>query len=364
MVNATHQQRFFGLDALRGISAFAVVLFHYTYGYDNGYETIADNKFYFKYGYLGVNLFFMISGFVIAMTLEKTKDSKTFITSRLSRLYPAYWAAIIITVLLTALIAAPIQRNMYNATEVMVNFTMLQAFLKVKHVSGSYWTLAIELTFNFWMWFIFITRKTRYMEWICLAWLIICVAITAFHIPFGKYLTIIFIVNYAPLFIGGILFYLIKKRGGSYLLHAMVVASMLASLYIAYIYKPVVAWKGGFDIIPYILSVFFYVIFYLFIYGKWDWKPNKILLFMGSISYSLYLIHENIGYGLIYWLKRVWDNQLFYLSVTVLAITALAYLMYRYVEKPAMIKLRQYFSKKETNAMPLTNQNATAAKIG
>ena len=57
------------LDALRGIAALAVVLFHYTTRYDQLFGHAQSPALSFPYGYLGVNLFFMISGFVILMTL-------------------------------------------------------------------------------------------------------------------------------------------------------------------------------------------------------------------------------------------------------------------------------------------------------
>jgi peptidoglycan/LPS O-acetylase OafA/YrhL len=53
------------------------------------------------WGYLGVNLFFVISGFVIFMTLDRTLVPLDFVISRTSRLFPAYWAAIIITMVIT-----------------------------------------------------------------------------------------------------------------------------------------------------------------------------------------------------------------------------------------------------------------------
>src|SRR5688572_13967921 len=113
--------RYKELDSLRGIAALCVVLFHFTFGYDNGLKILEEGKFYFTYGYLGVHLFFLISGFVILMTLEKTKSSADFFVSRFSRLYPAYWTAIILTVLFTTLLAVPFQQEIYTLNQVLVN---------------------------------------------------------------------------------------------------------------------------------------------------------------------------------------------------------------------------------------------------
>ena len=85
------------LDALRGIAAFSVVLFHYTARYDSIYGHSNRLLFKFNYGHLGVNLFFIISGFVIFMTLDRTKSVIDFVVARFSRLYPAYWTALALT---------------------------------------------------------------------------------------------------------------------------------------------------------------------------------------------------------------------------------------------------------------------------
>ena len=347
MAQPVQNKRLSELDALRGIAALVVVLFHFTYGYDNGFASIAPGKFYFRYGYLGVNLFFMISGFVIFMTLEKTKDSKSFAVSRFSRLYPAYWTAIILTVLLTALLAAPMQKNMYSVKQVLVNFTMLQYWFKIKDVDGAYWTLIVELTFYFWMWFIYKIKKLGYIEWCCLAWIILSVAMTAFNIPFKNYLSVIFITRYAPLFMAGILFYRIKKNGATVWLHVLIFASLLAACYQLLPAKTATDTQPAFDSIPFIALVIFYSTFYLFAYNRLSFLSVKPLLFLGGISYSLYLVHENIGYGIIYWLKKVLDQQLFYIPITLAVVILLAWLINTYIEKPAMNLIRNYYKGKE-----------------
>ena len=65
--------RFEELDVLRGLAAFSVVLFHYTVRYDQMFHVERDHVFQLVYGYYGVKLFFMISGFVITLTLARTR---------------------------------------------------------------------------------------------------------------------------------------------------------------------------------------------------------------------------------------------------------------------------------------------------
>ena len=64
------------LDALRGIAAMAVVAYHYTTHYANQIGHLTRLRFGFPAGNYGVHLFFLISGFVIFMTLERTRRSE------------------------------------------------------------------------------------------------------------------------------------------------------------------------------------------------------------------------------------------------------------------------------------------------
>ena len=80
--------RLLELDALRGIAAMAVMGFHYTTLYSHETGHLGELPFEVRYGNYGVHLFFMISGFVIFMTLERTRTAKDFIVSRFSRLFP------------------------------------------------------------------------------------------------------------------------------------------------------------------------------------------------------------------------------------------------------------------------------------
>lgn len=89
------------VDALRGIAAMSVVLFHYTTRFTELFAPPYSPTISFQNGHYGVNLFFIISGFVIFMTLERTSKPMDFVISRFSRLFPAYWFAIFLTYSIT-----------------------------------------------------------------------------------------------------------------------------------------------------------------------------------------------------------------------------------------------------------------------
>lgn len=92
--------RFYEIDLLRFLAALSVVLYHYTYrAYMEGHYSPVSYPVlgsFTKYGWLGVQLFFIISGYVVLMSAAG-KTVKQFLLSRITRLYPAYWAACTLT---------------------------------------------------------------------------------------------------------------------------------------------------------------------------------------------------------------------------------------------------------------------------
>ncbi|RZJ93005.1 MAG: acyltransferase, partial [Hymenobacter sp.] len=88
--------RYYEIDLLRFVAAAAVVLYHFAYrGYHADHLSPVDYPVLgqvCKYGYLGVELFFLISGYVILHSAQG-KSLGQFFVSRVQRLYPAYWVA-------------------------------------------------------------------------------------------------------------------------------------------------------------------------------------------------------------------------------------------------------------------------------
>ena len=111
MADSKSKSRLVEVDALRGLAALAVVLFHYTTRFTELFAPNPPPTFSFPDGHYGVNLFFIISGFVIFMTLEKTSRPMDFVVSRFSRLFPAYWVAIILTLSITHLLGLPVHQS-------------------------------------------------------------------------------------------------------------------------------------------------------------------------------------------------------------------------------------------------------------
>jgi len=93
------------------------------------------------FGYLGVELFFLLSGFVLTLP-SRHKSIYQFIWARCVRLYPAYWVALSLT-----LVAILLNGERPSALTVAANATMLPAFLGIPYIDGVYWSLTEEIIF-------------------------------------------------------------------------------------------------------------------------------------------------------------------------------------------------------------------------
>jgi peptidoglycan/LPS O-acetylase OafA/YrhL len=136
------------LDALRGYAAIVVALFHLSPAVigSDAHHTVLK---YFDMGRYGVFLFFLVSGYVIPMSLEKHGSLRKFWVGRLFRIYPAYLTTI-------ALIAVLVVANILNinqglkdesVTGILGHITMLHEFLGLRGLVWPFWTLAYEMMF-------------------------------------------------------------------------------------------------------------------------------------------------------------------------------------------------------------------------
>lgn len=325
--------RFLELDILRGLAAFSVLCFHYTSKFTASFSPPTPPLFKFSLGFYGVGLFFMISGFVILMTLEKTERPLDFIISRFSRLYPCYWAAIILTFTIVSIFHLPGRET--SLSQAVINMSMLQDWFGIKEVDGAYWTLAIELSFYLLMFLLFVTKKLKHIESFSLAWLILMVYnnkllwLTHLHIP--NWIRITHLLNYGNLFIAGIFFYNLKTKGNTWYRHA----GLALCLIVQYIIR--------FNMVEPLVIASFFFIFYLFVLEKMAWIINRPMIFLGSISYSLYLIHQYIGYVIIRYLYSIHANALLRFIVPTICSLLIATVISYAVEKPAMFYIRQRY---------------------
>jgi len=327
----TSQGRLGELDALRGIAALSVVLFHYA--------TMAEaNLLLLKLGITGVDLFFIISGYVILMTLERTTKEKDFIISRLSRLYPSYILMMLFT---TWVIFLFNKAALPSINEVLANLTMMQPLFRVEYIDESYWTLTVEMQFYVLMLVIFMMKKLPRIEilGVCLMiCFLIFYVIGSLLFPTSKiYIVLRYLfplISHFQMFFAGIVFYKIQKEGGTFFRHFLIAVSCCISIFL---FDKSGRSHFAIEIIPYVTMISLYIlIFYLFVNNKLKFLNVSFLTFLGSISYCLYLVHQQAGEELYAVLIRAGLHPFATIPVLIVFMIVISALVTYYIEKPAI----------------------------
>jgi peptidoglycan/LPS O-acetylase OafA/YrhL len=327
-------QRVAELDLLRLFAATIVVIYHYTYA------PLIDGQLSFtafdglqllsRYGFLGVELFFMISGFVILWSADGRTPSQ-FVRSRFLRLYPMFWIGAAITLLI---LIATGRVDGLTLFEVVANVTMLPAYLGSRMIDDVYWTLAVEFKFYVYIFFALLVRQMRNIEWWIYAWLVALITGTFVSSDVLDSLTI---APYGFFFVGGAICYFIRKRGLSWFRIVALLLCADASMQAA------VLEIDGFtkstlpadpEHVKACIAVFYAVLFMISVdvlrLPDSNWAYN-----LGALTYPLYLLHNQIGKALFAELPPTSEWIKFGLA-TVVAYS-LAWLCSRYIE-PRMRK--------------------------
>jgi peptidoglycan/LPS O-acetylase OafA/YrhL len=267
---------------LRGLAALAVVLKHFG-GHLNVLEISWLNEV-FSFGHFGVDVFFVISGFVIVNTLEK--NTAHFFYKRFLRLYPVYWLSLIIT---TGFLISSDKVKLYDIEfykMFFMNISMFQSFFGIENIDGLYWTLGVELKWYILM-FIMFQTKHPVMFLIILNSVLFLYQIERLSIPFENIANDYFIGNYINLFTLGVLLYKSKNNVGSKNKHVLVKLSyVFVSILQAYFY---IKHGDSFGLV--ILFLLGSILFFSRLFQNENIKQSKILFWLGNISYPLYLFH-------------------------------------------------------------------------
>ncbi|WP_221764793.1 acyltransferase family protein [Methyloradius palustris] len=320
------------IDILRFIAAMAVMIFHYSFrGFSEGNMTVMSYGYitaFSKYGFLGVELFFMISGFVILLSAKSENLSK-FLISRVIRLYPAFWICCTLTFIITVAIGAP----RYHATfmQYLANMTMISGFSHVPYIDGVYWSLLVEIKFYVLIALILALKKLRHIQLYITCWFILTVILQFFS--FGKIHNLL-ISDYATYFIAGSTFYLIYRDGISESKIILLISSWVLALFQSYKLSHLlqITYKTEFDflVISAVLTVF-YIIMLMVSLRKTGSIASHSWVTIGAITYPLYLIHQNIGY-MIFNLAYPYINLHVLFWTVVITITFFSYLINRFLE--------------------------------
>ncbi len=288
------------LDLLRFIAAAAVTLYHYITCYPVSQSTtgtvVGALSEFTRYGYLGVDLFFMISGFVILWS-SLHRDPLGFAISRISRLYPSFWASVAFTCLLLYFFADLAPSGVptkLSVRTIAANATMMPAVLNAPLLEGVYWTLEIEIRFYALIMLLLLLRQMRNVEMWLYGWLAVSITILFADAPWAvNYLAL---RSYGPFFISGALFYLTLSKGATL---ARVAALGCCATICAYISLSQRSQFIDPDQISAIVVPSLVLAFFALFAVLTAWRPSspiaRLAYPLGAMTYPLYLTHAMMG---------------------------------------------------------------------
>ncbi|MFC4499725.1 MULTISPECIES: acyltransferase family protein [Streptomyces] len=338
------------LDGLRLIAALMVACYHYGgRGGDitRAWGTSAADVFPtlhtpFAYGCLGVQVFFVISGFVICMS-GWGRSLRSFFASRTARLMPAYWVAVL---LVSAVFALPVV--VYDAvspSDILVNLTLLQQPLGVHRVLGVDWTLWAEVRFYalFALFVVLPGANRRRVVLFCVGWILAAAITQGAHQPL---LDIVFMPEYAPFFIGGVGLYLVHRdRRDPYAWGIVGVSFLIGQHYaVRSLWNAAdpnaFAHRTSWGIIA--VVAFGFIAVGAIALGWLDRVNWRWLTVAGALTYPFYLVHEHLGWVVVQTLHRhlgVPSYATFLLTIA--SMLTLAWVMNKVVEERLTPKLRK-----------------------
>ncbi|MFD4635055.1 acyltransferase family protein [Streptomyces sp. NPDC058284] len=351
---ARARPRLRALDGLRLVAALMVAAYHYG-GRDGEIsqawgssprEQFPTASEWFAYGCLGVQIFFVISGFVICMS-GWGRPLRSFFASRASRLLPAYWVAI---VLVTAVFALPaVAYRTVSPSDTLVNLTMLQQPLGADRVLGVCWTLWAELRFYalFALCVVLPGAARARVVLFCAVWTPSAAVAEAANQPL---LDVVLMPEYAPFFIGGVGIYLLHRDRRDLTAWGITGVSWLIGQHYAvgqlwHAPNPdFFSYRSASVIIAVVTAGFAAVL--LIALGHLDRVDWRWLTVAGALTYPFYLVHEHLGWVTVEALHRHLGLPSYAtFGLTIAAMLLLAWLLNRYVEARLTPLIRKGLSR-------------------
>jgi peptidoglycan/LPS O-acetylase OafA/YrhL len=339
-----HHGRLTELDALRGVGALCVLLFHYSTRFHELFPQAAHVPFSFIGGNYRVLLFFTISGFAIFFTLDRIRTVADFVVNRFARLYPAYLVAMLLTLSIEYLAQAT--QLLIGPVAILANFTMLQGFAFLPEVDGAYWTLTVEIAFYFCMIAIWKFIGLRRLEPVLAVWLLVR-WIYWFWPDMPERLIMLLVLRYTPFFVIGMLAYRLWKGQRSLKQQAPYALLALASI----------ATMETWDVT--VMGCVLVALYVALIHGYLRFISIRPLVWLGGISYSFYLIHQHVGFVIMLECARAglspWIGFATAFTVALTLGTTIHYL----VERPVGEAILGWWKRRREGRAPLDKAAAS-----
>jgi len=307
------------INALRGIAAIMVTLFHFSKGFLDENSVVQKTL---SYGWTGVEIFFVISGFVITWSMinsdYKFRNLKTFLYKRFIRIEPPYIISAIVIIILNYLssLSSSFQGKafVFDPYSIILHMGYLVRLFEESWINPVYWSLEVEFHFYFLMALsmpLLLSKKSIIQ--------VFALLMLSTLIFLKNNITPLF--DYIDIFLLGILIALYKSKNINNITFWISIAIMSTSVFINHE----------------LIICFVTIISSAIILFQENLFNHSIFSFFGKISYSLYLLHVPFGGRIINISKRFDLNELNKFIVLLFALTfsiGISFLFYWIIEKP------------------------------
>jgi exopolysaccharide production protein ExoZ len=327
------ESKILGVQYLRGLAALGVVLCHF----GSSLSSYPKLSSIFNFGQNGVDVFFLISGFIIVYSLiiheYQVKQFFTFMIKRSVRIDPAYIVVIILTLALFNILAAlPSFKGQgipFVPAQFLAHLFYVVPFTKYPFYNHVFWTLCVEFQLYILIGLLFFLSNNKIYRAV---FLIIFCGLSFINWPNGYYV----VFTYSPIFATGmalLMFKLDKNRFNASLTLLFLIITAIN-----------LGWPIAMLLLFSCLGILYFNV------------NLPLLTFLGNVSYSLYLTHSLTYIVLTGIAKRLnlnmTENQLLWLAVEVLIAIFVAYGFYLLIEKPSLRLSKRFFYRK---SKPLTS---------
>ena len=318
------------LDYLRFAAAMAVVFFHLFFvGMADGVVTsivpIPWLESWAKYGYLGVDLFFMISGFVICFSALRRTPAQ-YAVGRAVRIYPAFLFAMCLTTVVGFWLGA----GQFDVTprQFIANLTVMPHWFEEMPIDVVYWTLALELKFYGLIFAVVWAFGAAKLAHFIRVWPFAIALATVFDLNW------VYLSGYYDYFAAGALFALYASKPDRIALIG-ILTCIPVSIFHAIAKADGFSTEYGTQFSPWVVTGFVLILYLGFALITRP-RASRIALPMsrtlGALTYPIYLIHAHIGFMV---LNRYADasNQLWMYAAIISGVLIVSYGIHRLIEQ-------------------------------
>jgi peptidoglycan/LPS O-acetylase OafA/YrhL len=333
------------LDLLRLVAVLGVMLFHYGFrgptAFNVTHVAVPELAWIGRYGFLGVPIFFIISGFVIAYSAEG-RTATAFAIARFSRIYPCFLFCMTLTFSALLVLGPPNFETTF--AQWAANLLIAATALHQSYIDSAYWSLVVEITFYGWVTILLAAKVfPRRIDAIVLAWL--WLSMTNELTADNQIISRIFLTDHSGFLATGLLIYELHRGRRDFMLQCILGLSVATALFQA---LHNLRWLRDNDIVFddwIIATICLGSILLIIAATRLRRLPirSTVVFAIGGVTYPIYLLHQQLGYTILEWIGSTSHARVL-VAIILLAIAALSWMTWRFVERPGQRLTKQFLS--------------------